>query len=122
MHQEPQPVNVTKRKRQKPAFRNRRRANRLPAMELRAIQTDFELIRRNSEDVGRDHLLPRAEVVDAVLIGLGVRTQFLSDQIHFIRKQMGIAVASTQGPFLLDPGGKPVRSLVEKSIEKRKAS
>lgn len=100
---DPTPIGETKRKRYKSAFRSRRRADRLPAMELKAVQSDF-VVERNSEDVGRTHLLPRAEAQDAVLIGHGAQIRFLVDQVMYIRKQMGIAISSTSGPFLLESG------------------
>lgn len=113
MQQDPKPVNETPRKRYKSAFRNRRRANRLSASDLREVQATFEII-RNSEDVGTKCQLPRPEVIDGVLIGLGSQIRFALDQINWVRKQMGIATTSVQGPFLLEPGDKPaVRTFVQ---------
>lgn len=81
------------------AFRNRRRADRLPATELRAVQAAMEH-RRNSEDVGREFLMPRAEVQDAAIIGINAHIRHLSDRIEHIRRQMGMAASSTGGLFL----------------------
>lgn len=106
MKQDQRPANDSIHETKKPAstkrpslFRSRRRADRLPATELRSVQAGFE-IRRNTEDVGRDHLLPRAEAVDAVLIGITANIRFLSDQVNHIRRQMGMATTSTGGLFL----------------------
>lgn len=106
-------INDSKRTRNKPAFRNRRRANRLSATDLKAVQADFEF-RRNSQETADANLLPRAEVVDAILIGHGAHIRFLSDQINHIRRQMGTAITSVQGPFLLEKGEPNVRQFVEK--------
>lgn len=120
------PVNDSNRKTKKPAsvrrpslFRSRRRADRLPATELRAVQSAMEH-RRNSEDVGREFLMPRPEVQDAAIIGLTANFRFLADQIAWVRRQMGIATTSTQGPFLLESGDRPnVRQFVQ---ERRKSA
>jgi hypothetical protein len=115
MQQVPQSANETKRKRNKPAFRNRRRANRLPVMELRAVQSDFESY-RNTQETADANLLPRAEAVDAILIGHGAHLRFLADQIANIRKQMGLAASSARGAFLLERGDAPnVRQFVQQA-------
>lgn len=119
MEQEPKDASDTKRTRYKSAFRNRRRADRLSATDLRAVQAGFE-IRRNSEDVGRDHLLPRPEVIDGVLIGHGAQLRFVCDQIRYIRERIGMPMTSAQGPFLLEKGGEPnVRQFIQ---ERRKTA
>jgi hypothetical protein len=115
--QDQRPASETNNKTKKPArtslFRNRRRANRLPAMELRAVQADFESY-RSTEAAADSNLLPRAEATDAVLIGIVANVRFLADEIAWVRKKMGIATTSVQGPFLLENGDANVRQFIEK--------
>ena len=49
--------------------RNRRRAKDFNDRKLREIHSDFA-VKRNTLEVGQDHLLPRSEAVDGVLITL----------------------------------------------------
>ncbi|MDE2099635.1 MAG: hypothetical protein KGL39_20450 [Patescibacteria group bacterium] len=80
--------------------RNRRRAKDLSAQKLREIKRDFD-VQRNTLEVGQNHLLPRSEAVDGVLIRLSDEVRSVRDELSTLRRQMGIADRSGGRPFLI---------------------
>lgn len=75
------------------ATRNRRRAKDLKDAKLRELQADFRQ-KRNSLEVGQDHLLPRAEAVDGLLIRVDDELHTVRQELYNLRREMGLASAS----------------------------
>lgn len=90
----------TKITRSRSGRRNRRRAKDLSDAQLRELKRDFD-IARNSMDVAQNHLLPRAEAVDGVLIRLLDEGRSVRQEIDELRRQMGMAASSTGSPYLI---------------------
>lgn len=79
--------------------RNRRRAKDLADTKLREIQSDFRR-KRNSLEVAQDHLLPRSEAVDGLLIKVEDDLRSVRQELSDLRRQMGIADHASQ-PFII---------------------
>lgn len=78
--------------------RNRRRAKDLSDEKLREVKRDFE-ITRNTLESAQNHLLPRAEAVDGVLIRLVDEYRSVRQELTDLRRQLGID--PSRRPFLV---------------------
>lgn len=79
---------------------NRRRAKDLADQKLREIQSDFRR-KRNSLEVAQDHLLPRSEAVDGLLIRVEDDLRSVRQELSDLRREMGVADHSTCRPFVI---------------------
>lgn len=89
----------TKRATSRPA-RNRRRAKDLSDPKLREIKGDFEHL-RNTLEVAQNHLLPRSEAVDAILMRLNDEYRSVREELAMIRREMGGVSSVMARPFLV---------------------
>jgi hypothetical protein len=78
--------------------RNRRRAKDLSEPKLREIKGDFEHSRSTLE-VAQNHLLPRSEAVDAILMRLNDEFRTVRSELADLRRDIGCAGSSR--PFLV---------------------
>lgn len=88
--------------RSKPARRERTRlrAKDLTDAKLREVKRAFD-IQRNTLEVAQNHLMPRSEAVDGVLIRMSDDLRSFQQELIQMRRQMGIADVSGGRPFLV---------------------
>lgn len=89
----------TKRFTSRSGRRNRRRAKDLSDPKLREIKGDFEHL-RNTLEVAQNHLLPRSEAVDAILMRLNDEFRSVRSELADLRREMG-GTSSVARPFLV---------------------
>lgn len=80
--------------------RNRRRAIDLSPRKIMEIKADFEA-HPNSLDIAQNHLLPRSEAVDAILMRVIEEYRSVRQDLADLRRQLGLGGADAARPFLV---------------------